>query len=276
VETHLCWPQAVQEVVTQLLHKSVAADRPISLTQGLYRIWGVARRDQVSRWSAGKARHWDRAVAGSSALRAAILRQTRLEIASSQSFAWGQILWDVEKLYDHIQMAQVVEVALSDGVEYPLIPLVLGLMMHSAPRRVSTDTAVSEKLWPLRSLIAGCGQSIDYSRLALWRILERTHADYRPRQLETWVDDLHHLELSYAVEVEAKLIDVSVGLATELHRQGFRLSAKSAVVSSPPKLAKRVAEALLQHGIRLQALAPKTWVWQPMGRDDQQRSSRGA
>ncbi len=52
--------------------------------------------------------------------------------------------------------------------------------------------------------------------------------------------------------VEAQLIGVSVGLAEELRRHGFRLSAKSAIVSHPPKLAKRVAEALLPHGIHLQ------------------------
>ncbi len=38
VEERLCWPQSMMEVVTQLLHKSTAADRPISLTQCLYRV----------------------------------------------------------------------------------------------------------------------------------------------------------------------------------------------------------------------------------------------
>ncbi len=69
----------------------------------MYRV-GIARREQVGRWSAEKARHWDRAIAGSSALRAAILRQTRLDIASYQRFSWGQVLWDAEKFYDHIQI----------------------------------------------------------------------------------------------------------------------------------------------------------------------------
>ena len=56
------------------------------------------------------------------------------------------MLWDVEKFYGHIQIERVVEVALSDGVDYPLIPLALGLMMHVAPRRVSTEGAVLERL----------------------------------------------------------------------------------------------------------------------------------
>ncbi len=208
----------------------------------------------MARWSAAKSQFWDKAVAGSSALRAAVLRQTRLEGAWAQNFAWGQVLWDIEKFYDHIEAEQVVEVALSDGVYYPLIPLILGLMMHAAPRRVATEGgAVSKKMWPTRSLIAGCGQSIDFSRLALWRILENMHGDYMPKQLETWVDDLHHLELGHATMVAEQLLRVSLGLAGELRQRGFKLSAKSAVVSRPPQLAKRAAQAPAAHGVHIQA-----------------------
>jgi ribonuclease HI len=192
-------------------------------------------------------------VAGSSALRAAILRQTRLEIASSQGFAWGQVLWDIEKFYDHVQLQQVAEVAMSDGVDYPLIPLALGLSMHMAPRRVSTDGVISERFWPTRSLIAGCGQSIDFGRLALWRVLEKIHLEYLPKQLETWVDDLHHLERGRAAHVEAQMLHVSAGLADELQKNGFKLSAKSAIITSPPKIAGRVATALRARGIHVQA-----------------------
>ena len=162
------------------------------------------------------------------------------------------MLWDIEKFYDHVQLHQVVEVAMSDGVEYPLIPLALGLMMHMAPRRVSTDGVISERLWPTRSLIAGCGQSIDFGRLALWRVLERIHLEYLPKQLETWVDDLHHLERGRAEYVEAQLLHVSTGLAGALQQSGFKLSAKSAIITSPPKMAGRVAAAPRTHGVLVQ------------------------
>ncbi len=160
-------------------------------------------------------------------------------------------MWDVGKLYDRIKIEHVVEVALSDGVDYPVTPLALGLMMHTAPRRVATEGAVSSRMWPTRSLFAGCGQSIDYSRLALWRILETVRDQYKPRELETWVDDLHHLELGHLEQVVERVTKISVGLADGLRQHGFKLSAKSALVTSPPRIARRIAAALREHDIHV-------------------------
>ena len=74
--------------LVQLIHKSVAADRPITLTQGLYRLWSRVRRSEVATRTATGAGHWDRAVAGSAPLCAALLRQVRLEMTSAQEFMW--------------------------------------------------------------------------------------------------------------------------------------------------------------------------------------------
>ena len=70
IETELTWPTAVLENVAQLLSKTSTADRPITLTHALCRVWGRLRKSAVSSWSRAKAAHWDRAVAGSCALRA--------------------------------------------------------------------------------------------------------------------------------------------------------------------------------------------------------------
>eukprot|EP00959_Pyramimonas_sp_CCMP1952_P298428 6242122-Pyramimonas_sp.AAC.1 len=48
VEESLTWPRQVRDNVVQLQHKSDVADRPVTLTQGLYRCWSVMRRDGVS------------------------------------------------------------------------------------------------------------------------------------------------------------------------------------------------------------------------------------
>jgi hypothetical protein len=106
-------------------------------------------------------------------------------------------------------------------------------------------------MWPTRSLFAGCGQSIDYSRLALWRILEAVHAQYRPRELETWVDDLHHLEIGHMEQVIERITTISVGLAQGLREHGFKLSEKSALVTSPPRIAQRISAALREHDIHV-------------------------
>ncbi len=166
---------------------------------------------------------------------------------------------------------------MSDGVEYPLIPLVLGLIMHCAARRVASDGAISMRLWPSRSLIAGRGQSIDFSRLALWRILEKVHADYMPKQLESWVDDLHHLEMGLTRAVEEQLLKVSLDLPEKLRKHGFKLAAKSAMTSnlrSWPSASHRLSSRAGSWCRRRSG--PRIWALRPMAPGARRRSCGGA
>eukprot|EP00959_Pyramimonas_sp_CCMP1952_P003836 81007-Pyramimonas_sp.AAC.1 len=55
VEDAMIWPGQVRDNVVQLLRKSPTADRPITLAQGLYRCWSVARRRTVAFWVAGES-----------------------------------------------------------------------------------------------------------------------------------------------------------------------------------------------------------------------------
>eukprot|EP00959_Pyramimonas_sp_CCMP1952_P314793 6589529-Pyramimonas_sp.AAC.1 len=73
------------------------------------------RRDGVSRWAVGEggARFWNKAVRGSSALRVAIARQLQLEVSTIQGFSWAEILWDLEKLYDHLQCSETFRLAIA-------------------------------------------------------------------------------------------------------------------------------------------------------------------
>ncbi len=101
--------------------------------------------------------------------------------------------------------------------------------------------------------MAGCGQAIDYSRLALWRVLEATHEANRPRELSTWVDDLGHHEQGREQEVRAKVTGVAKCLHGLLQERGFELSAKSVILSNPPRLAQEIARDLAKAGIQLVA-----------------------
>jgi hypothetical protein len=197
IEAELTWPTSVLLNVVQLIHKSVEADRPITLTQGLYRLWSRVRRADVATWTRERAGHWDKAVEGSAPLRAALLRQAKLELATVQQFSWVELLWDLTKFYDFVDLQVVADVGVAQG--YPVICLALGLQMAAAPRRVRADKCVSDCMVPTRSLIAGCGQAVDYSRLALWEVLEDLHRRYRPLELSSWVDDLGHQEIGHIV-----------------------------------------------------------------------------
>jgi hypothetical protein len=134
VEESLTWPSAMRQCLVALLPKTTSADRPITLTPGLYRLWSRVRRSSVAAWTSQWAAHWDMAVAGSSPLRAAIMRQLRLEVASALGMSWAEMLWDISKFYDAVDLATVARVGAD--LQYPLTELLLGLQMATAPRRI--------------------------------------------------------------------------------------------------------------------------------------------
>ncbi len=149
VEEKVAWPAAVLECVVALLPKSGESDRPITLTQGLYRLRGRIRRPTVGRCAKESAPWWDKVIEGSIALRAALCRQAAMEVSTTLRFASATALFDVEKFYDHAGLASVV--AIGERVGYPLRTLALAFLVHSAPWRVSTVDAISERWWPRRS-----------------------------------------------------------------------------------------------------------------------------
>eukprot|EP00974_Lingulodinium_polyedra_P010652 1026374-Lingulodinium_polyedra.AAC.1 len=65
-----------------MMGKPAGGDRPITLTAGLYRCWSMLRKAEVTKWEASKAGHWDSAIRGSDARRAALVRATRAEVAN--------------------------------------------------------------------------------------------------------------------------------------------------------------------------------------------------
>ena len=151
VESQLTWPTAVLLTVVQLLHKDAAADRPITLTQGLYRLWGRVRKCRIREWSTSRAGFWDRAVAGSAPLRAALLCQIKLEGASALGISWAEALWDLTKFYDHVGLEEVATVGLA--LEYPVVNLLLGLQI-----RLDLRTRCPRFSWSLSGGQGMCGE----------------------------------------------------------------------------------------------------------------------
>ena len=143
-----------------------------------------------------------------------------------------------------MELEGVIEIAMRLDVDYPLDFLVLALQMHSAPRRVATEEAVSEFMWPQRLLMAGCSQSVDLARLALWSILEALHAAYRPKELSTWVDDLAHQERGQQQAVINKVMEVGEALVNMLADRGFKVSPKLVILTNPPKLAVELVQKM--------------------------------
>eukprot|EP00959_Pyramimonas_sp_CCMP1952_P187799 3926691-Pyramimonas_sp.AAC.1 len=91
-------------------------------------------------------------------------------------------------------------------------------------------------IYPDRSLTASCAQSVDLAELSLWRVIELTHADYRPPDLSTWVGDLGQIEIGPEVAVVDRTMTVATPLA-KLSKAGFKISSKSALITYPSRLA---------------------------------------
>eukprot|EP00969_Alexandrium_andersonii_P170025 7517284-Alexandrium_andersonii.AAC.1 len=87
------------------MSKPKGGERPIALMAFLYRV--LARADRASlvvEWEAGRAGFWDKAIRGSSALAASVMRLVRGEIASAHGLTFCNLLWDMEKFYDSIDL----------------------------------------------------------------------------------------------------------------------------------------------------------------------------
>ena len=66
------------------------------------------------------------------------------------------------------------------------------MMVHQAARSLRAGTSYSEAVLPERSILAGCGLSVAWTRAVLHGMLDKVHRQYRPSQVkvESWVDDL--------------------------------------------------------------------------------------
>ena len=144
----------------------------------------------MSEWEAKIGGFWDRAVAGSSALRAALVRELRHEIANHLGACTGGIYFDMAKFYDTLDPNIVLEKA--DNLGFDVSLLLLALQVHMAPRILRAGQAYSDVVHPAKSILAGCGKSIAWTRAVLHQLLDEAHRGNGPRQfiMESWVDDL--------------------------------------------------------------------------------------
>ena len=78
----------------------------------LYRIWTKARKPQIAIWDINHYGPWDAAIKGSSALRAAAIISLGDEIANLNKHEKANILWDLEKFYDNINIQLLIDRAI--------------------------------------------------------------------------------------------------------------------------------------------------------------------
>ena len=94
-------------MTTALLPKELPGDtRSIGLLQLLPRIWLCIRKLSDTRdWFKERASFYDHALAGSSALRSALLQALRIELAEAEGLEWCLLLLDLQEFYDTIAIS---------------------------------------------------------------------------------------------------------------------------------------------------------------------------
>eukprot|EP00959_Pyramimonas_sp_CCMP1952_P087706 1835184-Pyramimonas_sp.AAC.1 len=70
------------------------------------------RGDLIHEWTAEHTDFWDSAMRKSSALQAALLREVCHEIAGALHFGSASLHWDMEKFFDSVVPALLVQLAL--------------------------------------------------------------------------------------------------------------------------------------------------------------------
>jgi hypothetical protein len=255
IERSISWPrQALLNVAVFLGKPTVPpSERSITLTAGIYRLWCKLRRPQVLEWETGAAGFWDKAVAGSSALQAALQRELRHEVASELGACTGGVYWDMAKFYDTLRPDIVMERAIAMG--FPLRTLVLGMMVHQAARALRAGEAYSEPILPAQSILAGCGLSVSWTRAVLFSMLEVAHRRYPVEHyfVDSWVDDLSSVIQGTTQMCKDIAVETGVQLAGAAKQLGLVISEKSKVIFNRPGVAKQVALRLQEEGVPVTA-----------------------
>ena len=237
--------------IIALLGKKKGGSRPIAILASYYGIIMKLLKCDVSDWDIRVGGRWDSALKGSSALRAGVMRALKLEVAVSQGKHCLQFLWDIEAFYDNINLEVMVPKLIEKG--YPMVPLVLVLIAHKAPRCFRlADTYSTILQGSGLGILPGCLQSNSWARGLLHNMLEDMANAIPEAPCGQHVDDLSQLVTeNSARELYTKGMAVARRVGKGLKNLELPLSSKSVLLPKGAKEAKQVAKALAKEGIHI-------------------------
>ena len=122
----------VQELlnILGLLGKKNGGSRTIAIMASYYRALMKFFCPTIRAWDIAKEHHWDSALAGSSSLRAAVLRALKVGDACSRGASVGHELWDIANFYDSVELPLLCEELARREFPNPL----LVFFFYAAPR----------------------------------------------------------------------------------------------------------------------------------------------
>ena len=185
------WAWQISVVLVSLLRKPTVGDRAVALFSDLYRIWADIRTPYAESWVLHSAGIWDQAIAGSSAIRAALFRSFGDECNTfSGDPEWVTIsgLWDFESFYDTLQISKIIPAGVEIG--FPPIFLLMESLLHLGVRLLRERGAYAPPISPTISIVAGARRAVYFSRCILYKLLEHISSRYQAAEVYSWVDDV--------------------------------------------------------------------------------------
>ena len=157
------------------------------------------------------------------------------ETALVSGRACATIMWDIEKFFDSISPAEVLQQGQSLG--YPSHSLALGLAMHMAPRVLMLRQVSSNAMLPTNSILAGCMQSCDFAKMVMKRPIQRIIREVPKSgfRISTFVDDVAQSAFGSAAQVSRSSAIAAVSFCASMKSLKLRVSDKTVIVASVRK-----------------------------------------
>ena len=245
VQLYMQWPLQSMCNLMSLIPKATSGERTVAKTPMLYRIWNVIRAPVVKKWEVDTIEDWDFAAAGKSALYSAAVRSLTNELGLITDRQVATILWDLDKFFDSIDPALVLREGLK--LQYPPLDLVLALSMHCAPRILVLQGTVSACILPLRSILAGCSHSMRFARLVMHDPVQHIVRSDAKVSTSTFVDDVAQVSMGTLMQVAKRVTYAGMKFANQMRARKLKLSAKSVVVATSPRLAQIISSNIAKH-----------------------------
>ena len=173
-------------------------------------------------------------MAGSSFLRAAVLRALQCENGAARGEKVGHLLWDMKKFYDSVRLPDLARELWKR--KYPQHLLILGFMTHAGRRVLKVGKSLGPTITDCsNSMVAGCQQAVSWARGILRELVEKLSLVDPEFPVHVHVDDLSHVLVAETNnELERKLLEAGRIVGREVKSLSLALADKSRLILETP------------------------------------------
>ena len=237
-----------------LLGKPKAGTRPIAAISTIHRLMMSLAGDIIGYWEDSYAGFWDKAIKGSSALRAQLGRALNIELATIKGETAMVSLWDFAKFFDSVDPTILIGKLAERN--YQACLMTLGLITHGAPRIFTFCKSMPSIVQSTStSILVGCKQPVAFTKGLMYKLVEELN-NVLPRSpasaCEQLVNDLSqalvHCESETIINAGFKAAIIMHTNAKELR---LNISTKSISIPAQPPEVQTVQQVLTSQGIEI-------------------------